>query len=111
MKILAFIVLLLNTVFAFGECSAPSLLERAGVRLFLNPSTGTIYFSASNMNIDDYTVTIYDVTGKVIYQKVYGNGSTEINTINLDLSNGVYLMQLKDNSTNDVYKQKIVIQK
>jgi hypothetical protein len=79
--------------------------------VYPNPTNGTIYFSASNMNIDDYTVTIYDVTGKVIYQKVYGNGSTEINTINLDLSNGVYLMQLKDNSTNDNYKQKIVIQK
>ena len=110
MKILLITLFILNTVFAFGECSAPSPLERAGVRIFLNPTNGTIYFSAKNLGINLFSVVIYDVTGKIIFTKEYNDG-VEINTLNLNLNSGVYLMQLNDINSGETYKQKIIIEK
>lgn len=78
--------------------------------VYPNPSSGVIYFTASNMGVESYKVTVHDISGKVIFMKEY-SGSETVNSIDLNLSNGVYLMQLTDKSNGEVYKQKFVIQK
>lgn len=78
--------------------------------VYPNPSNGVIYFTASNMGIETYQVTVYDISGKAIFMKEYTDGE-KVNAIDLNLSNGVYLMQLTDKSNGEVHKQKFVIQK
>ena len=62
------------------------------------------------MGIASYQVMVYDIHGKCIFIKQYADGE-KVNALDLDLSNGIYLMQLTDNSNGDVYQQKFVIQK
>lgn len=78
--------------------------------VYPNPSSGTVYFTAANMGIETYQVTVYDISGKAIFVKEYSDGE-RVNSINMDLSSGVYLMQLTDKSSGDVYKQKFIIHK
>lgn len=78
--------------------------------VYPNPSNGVVYFTASNMGIESYQVRVYDISGKAIFMKEYTDGET-INSIDLNLSNGVYLMQLTDKRNAQVHKQKFVIQK
>lgn len=78
--------------------------------VYPNPSSGTVYFTTADMGIETYLVTVYDITGKAIFIKEYSDGE-RVNSINVDLSSGVYLMQLTDKSSGDVYKQKFIIHK
>jgi hypothetical protein len=78
--------------------------------VYPNPSSGVVYFTASNMGIESYEVTVYDISGKAIFIKEYTDGE-KVNSIDLNLSNGIYLMQLTDSSNGEVHKQKFVIQK
>jgi hypothetical protein len=78
--------------------------------VYPNPSDGILYFTASNMGIESYTVMVYDISGKVIFTKAYSDGE-KVNSLDLNLNNGIYLIQLTDNNNGDVYKQKFIIQK
>lgn len=93
-----------------GNEESSELLSRNNFMVYPNPSSGVIYFTASNMGIDSYQVTVYDISGKAIFMKEY-TGSENVNSIDLNLSNGVYLMQLTDKSNGEIHKQKFVIQK
>ena len=111
MKILAFIVLLLNTVFAFGECSAPSPLERAGVRLFLfsNPTTKdlTSEYMKTDESINAF-IEIYNLMGSLVFTKELSDAKT---TIDLNvLSSGSYLYSIKYGN-NTLKQNKLVIVK
>ena len=96
MKTLAFIVLLLNTVFAFGECSAPSPLERAGVRLFLFPNPNnkdiTIEYVKGEDN-EPAELLVYNQIGEIVLVKTLTDNKTEVNLSNL--SSGIYLYTIK----------------
>lgn len=88
----------------------PNMVPRGNFLVYPNPSSGVVYFTASDMGIETYQVTVYDISGKAIFVKEYSD-SEKINSINMELSSGVYLMQLTDKATSDVYKQKFIIHK
>ena len=96
MKILAFIVLLLNTVFAFGECSAPSPSKRAGVRLFLfsNPTNKDITIEyTKGEDKESAELFVYNQIGEIVLVKTLTDNKTEVNLSNL--SSGIYLYTIK----------------
>ena len=96
MKILAFIVLLLNTAFAIGVGSAPSPLERAGVRLFLFPNPTnkdiTIEYVKGEDN-EPAELIVYNQIGEIVLVKTLTDNKTEVNLSNL--SSGIYLYTIK----------------
>lgn len=78
--------------------------------VYPNPSSGLVYFTASGMGIESYQIIVYDITGKAIFRKDYTDGE-KVNSIDLNLSNGIYLIQLTNDSNGEIHKQKFVIQK
>lgn len=79
-----------------------------------NPSNGIIKLNLSNAKKAVYIIEIFDVFGKLIYtSEVFNSTSNELNTeidlTNLNLSNGLYLINL--NSENQKTSQRIVIEK
>jgi hypothetical protein len=62
------------------------------IRIFPNPSTGQFTFTHAQNTICD--LKIIDVLGNVVFEKVL-NSKQE--TINLNLTDGMYFYQLKDN--------------
>jgi len=96
MKTLTFIVLLLNTVFAIGVGSAPSPLERAGVRLFLfsNPTNKDITIEyTKGEDKESAELFVYNQIGELILVKTLTDNKTEVNLSSL--SSGIYLYTIK----------------
>lgn len=84
------------------------------VLVYPNPSTGLINIHIKNANDKSYAFEVFDVFGKLIYKKdeVNTQGSefkTEINLSDLQLSSGLYLVNVS--SENQVLSQRIMIEK
>ena len=75
----------------------------------LNPSNGAIYFTAKHLPTQNYTIEVFDVTGKVVFTKAYSNDD-DVKRINLELNNGIYLLQITDSDNGKTYKHKFVVQ-
>jgi hypothetical protein len=101
-----------------NNCIVESLREIQKVEKQLivspNPSTGLLNIKLENTQDKSYTIEVFDVYGKLIYKDEVFNitGSefnTEINLSNLNLSNGLYLINVI--SENQKSSQRIVIEK
>jgi len=74
-------------------------LEKLEASIYPNPNNGN--FSIS-INEKEFNVTVYDVTGKMIYQN---KNEKQINLT--DKPKGIYLLKIQ--SDNKIYSQKIII--
>ncbi len=72
------------------------------LKIYPNPSSGTIFVA----NAQDMNLKIYNINGSLVYQQ---NDLTAKETIQLDLSNGVYLAKFMKNDK--VAVRKIVVTK
>ncbi|MEZ5048285.1 MAG: T9SS type A sorting domain-containing protein [Saprospiraceae bacterium] len=66
-------------------------------RIFPNPTTNAITVDFVSISDQAITVELFDITGKIIYQKKY-NVTIGSNNLNLDmsqLSSGVYMLRLE----------------
>jgi hypothetical protein len=82
--------------------------------VFPNPSNGQLNINFENAIDSKYNVEVFDIYGKLIYKQEVLNATgnvfnTEINLSNLNLSNGLYLINV--NSDNQNTSQRIVIEK
>jgi hypothetical protein len=96
-----------------GEMSN-QISDNLNLTLFPNPSNGQLNINLKNAQDTKYNVEVFDVYGKLIYKEEVMNitGSefnTEINLTSLNLSNGLYLINV--NSDNQKSSQRIVIEK
>ncbi|MCF7561552.1 T9SS type A sorting domain-containing protein [Sabulilitoribacter multivorans] len=73
------------------------------IKVYPNPSVDRFTISFKNMN--GAKVSIYDVLGKVVYQKFTNNDSLVVDN---DFQSGVYLIKVIDN-TNKVYHKRLVM--
>ena len=90
---------------------APSGIEAdnasSNLNVHPNPSTGLIIISGNDFN-GEGVCNVYDMMGNLVYAK-YVNLSTET-TLNLsNLTPGMYMLEISDNS--NVYRSKIIISK
>ncbi len=82
--------------------------------LFPNPSNGLLNINFENALNTTYNIEVFDVFGKLIYKNEILNitgykFNAEINLTNLNLSNGLYLINV--NSDNQKTSQRVVIEK
>lgn len=85
---------------SFQATNALSLEENvlAKVKLYPNPASNNIRFA----NLEDATIKITDITGKVVLQL---EGVDENSIINVsDLNSGIYLVNIKNESINETIK-------
>jgi hypothetical protein len=87
---------------------AEILKAQGGVCLYPNPCTHTlnIRVNAITSGIQDNTINIYDITGKVVHQYTL---STNAETLNLDLPKGMYFYRLTD-SKSIISSGKLVVE-
>ncbi|WP_299678928.1 PQQ-dependent sugar dehydrogenase [uncultured Dokdonia sp.] len=96
---------LAGTVYRVVDANLLSVDEFARentIRVYPNPATNTVHIAFSDRPSTD-TVTIFDITGKLVKSAVIQGLDTVIDID--DLTTGVYLVQLK----NTGYTQKLII--
>ncbi len=79
------------------------LEQKNDLLVFPNPSSGIIYFQSENNTLDN--ISIYDVMGREVF-----NGSYSKKIDLSGLSNGVYLVKIKDKNAQTKTTTKIIIQ-
>ena len=75
--------------------------------LYPNPNKGSFTLEFKDMN-DSYSVEVFDITGKIIYENNYSQSSNLVQTINLDKpASGVYFVNIK--SDKGLVTKKLII--
>lgn len=79
--------------------------QDANFVLYPNPAEKTITLQLKNREIDNLSVSIFDVTGKKMFSNSLNSLTIELNIS--DLSNGLYFVSLKQNGKNIGYQKLI----
>ena len=80
-----------------------------GVQIYPNPSSDVFYLTAPSSG-DDYSVTVHNVAGQVIYSEKFQTKNNNTKAINLaKQSKGVYFLNVTS-STQKTFNQKIIKQ-
>ena len=76
--------------------------------IYPNPSKGSFNIEFKNLS-SSYSVEVFDVTGKTIYENNFDQSSNLVQTINIqNATSGVYFINIK--SDNGIVTKKLVIQ-
>jgi hypothetical protein len=83
----------------------------ATVSVYPNPVTDHFIVNFSNVVSDKVTISVYDMTGKVVFQdeQVIDNNSTQVRLHEAGLQNGLYVLGISTGS--EVYTSKFMISK
>ena len=86
-------------------------MEKNAINLFPNPASDKIYIT-SDINLSGATITIADISGKIIKTELTESISTGLNYYQVDISNlipGIYLLNIIDKSGN-ISSRKVVVE-
>lgn len=72
------------------------------VNIYPNPTKGNFFIEVNGMQNSTYAITLFDVSGKVVYSSELSSQKTEINTS--DLLNGLYIVEVKTQSSRQNYR-------
>ena len=81
--------------------------KKASIKISPNPANGNtirISLPEEETNTSVLTTAIYDITGKMIYNRDY---TTQVSTINFD--KGIYIVVLSNTQTGERYTNKLII--
>ena len=85
-----------------------------GLSLYPNPVVnGIVLLQGSDLGRGNYKINIFGANGQEIYkQQIKHNGGTITHTIELPaaISKGVYMLSVKDENGNIIFKEKLVNQ-
>ncbi len=70
-------------------------LDAASINVYPNPNNGSFTVSMDEVFTTDVTVTVRDLSGRIIYQEIVAN-QTELSIQLTDVTNGVYLLELSN---------------
>jgi len=95
----------------FGATSVDDI-DPVSISLFPNPATNEVSLQFTLSEINDITIKVIDLNGKVIETQSFNNATTGANSITLNVSNyanGIYSVVLQSNET--LTTKKLVINK
>ncbi len=92
------------------EPTSVSVAEGVQAKLYPNPNNGTFTLAYDLKTLNEAKVSIYDISGKLVYIKSIDNLENRIAINTLNLNNGIYFIQLSDD-TKLLWTDKLVIQK
>jgi hypothetical protein len=104
-----------NVAFAWEEIVEPLPLDVSefdiadnSIKLLKNPASGNqVSILSSLTNINELNITLYDVNGRNVFEQTKENS----NIINFSpkVTNGLYILTIKDYKDNDLLNTKVVI--
>jgi hypothetical protein len=75
--------------------------------IFPNPNNGTFTIRFNDLS-DDYSVEVFDISGRIVFEDYYTQSSNLEQTISIDKpSSGVYFVNVKSGSS--IITEKIII--
>ena len=100
-----------NKSASFTEETIPSAVNNIvaimDVTVYPNPTHGSLNISLQNANNDTYTLQVFDMSGKLLYNEAFNAASNFTHNINTgSFANGMYVLQLA-NSTQQ-FKQSFI---
>ena len=93
-----------NTNFTdiFGTTSI-SVTDINRLIMYPNPATDVVTVEVNEQNLIDFTLSVYDITGKLNYvESIHSNNKIEFSV--LHLNRGMYFVELKTNSLQKIMK-------
>jgi hypothetical protein len=81
-----------------------SVLEKANLFVFPNPASDLIILQAKSLLEQSLYVTLSDISGKVVLEKTFNQGSTICHLETETLYNGVYFLSVKDAKSVKTFK-------
>lgn len=96
-----------NLTTAKITATQPVLID-CDINIFPNPTDDQITVEIKQQEVTSADVEIYTLTGKMIYMKSYDSNSFKINTS--DLSQGAYILKIKDTGGNLIKTDKFIKQ-
>jgi len=98
-----------GTSSVIGEDSSEISLAHGKISIVPNPNNGEMWLILENIVDPDLNVMIYDITGRVVYEKqiTYQSGRIHINTSGLEY--GIYLFAVISSERRLLAKEKLVI--
>lgn len=88
---------------------ADNTIDEAKVNIFPNPATDLIAIQIKDLVKENYDITLYDITGKVIEKKTLYQGSTIVYFDTKTLYSGIYFVRMIVGEK--VINKKIIIEK
>ncbi|PIY34322.1 MAG: hypothetical protein COZ08_02530, partial [Bacteroidetes bacterium CG_4_10_14_3_um_filter_42_6] len=67
----------IETTIDFVDCTNIGEITNPEMQLYPNPSNGEFIISIENKNLKKFTISIYDLTGKVVFYRMLINSSNE----------------------------------
>lgn len=104
-----------NVAFAWEEIVEPMPLnvsdvdmKNNSIRLLRNPaSENQISIASTLTNVDELNIVLYDINGRKIFQETKEN--TTVISLKPNVSNGLYLITIKDTNNNPLLNTKVVV--
>lgn len=78
-------------------------------KVYPNPSSGSFYLQANELKGKNATLTITDLSGRVVYQRNWQIVGSVESQVELNLAEGIYLLQLDTEKEN--FKRKLLIER
>ena len=83
------------------------------VWVFPNPAGGTVNVDLSNLNSEDFSVSIYNLLNARVFESDYNSNSFtngKIISLNInDYQEGLYFIKVTDNSTGKDYTKRLIV--
>ena len=79
------------------------------VSIYPNPNNGQFIVNISETKLSNALLKIYDVNGRIVYEQELKDKANQLYDLQVELNNGIYLIEVSDVNSNMHYKQKIVI--
>lgn len=83
--------------------------DEYNISLFPNPSSNQLFLKYDLSEQELATFIIYDVTGKILFEKTLKGGSRTEEIADLQLSNGIYLYKIISSDNNILKQSKLTI--
>lgn len=80
------------------------VLEKANLQVFPNPASDLIILQAKSLLEQSLYVTLSDISGKIVLEKTFNQGSTICHLETETLYNGVYFLSVKDAKSVKTFK-------
>jgi hypothetical protein len=97
-----------TTVYTPTNSISESQLENIAVTVFPNPTSDLIAVQIADMAKHDYNVTLFDISGKLVYKTTLYQGSTIAHFDARTLYDGDYIVNVSNGQANITKKVTVV---